>query len=101
MLPDAKIHLKDVAVGAAFTAVLFLFGKFLIGLYLGNSQIGTQYGAAGSVVVLMVWVYYSSIILYFGAEFTQVYSRRLGKRIYPNSYAVFIETKEVELSGSK
>ena len=78
LLPDAQVAWKDVWVGAAITAVLFTVGKFLIGLYLGNSSIGSTYGAAGSLAVFLVWVYYSAQILFFGAEFTQVYTNRFG-----------------------
>jgi len=77
-LPDVHIAWRDVWIGAAITAVLFTIGKFAIGLYLGNSSIGSAYGAAGSLAVFLVWVYYSAQILYFGAEFTQVYARRFG-----------------------
>lgn len=97
VLPDAKIKWKSVFFGALFTAVLFLLGKVLIGLYLGNSDIGTTYGAAGSVVLMLVWVYYSSIILFFGAEFTQLYAQRFGSPIEPNNYAVFVATHEIEV----
>lgn len=102
ILPDAKIRWKDCFVGALFTAVLFLIGKFLIGLYLGNSGIGVTYGAAASVVIILLWVYYTSIILYFGAEFTKVYTMNLGGGIVPDKTAVFIIKQEVtELSPSK
>ena len=96
VLPDAKIKWKDVIIGALATAVLFIIGKFLIGFYLGQSNLGTTYGAAGSVIILLLWVYYSSIILFFGAEFTQVYAYRFGSRIRPNKYAVWVEHKEIE-----
>lgn len=87
-MPDVEISWGDVWFGAATTAVLFSLGKFLIGLYLGNSSFGSTYGAAGSVIVLLVWVFYSAQILFFGAELTQVYARRFGSRIVPNEYAV-------------
>lgn len=77
-LPDTTVAWRDVWIGAATTAVLFTFGKFLIGLYLGKSSVGSAYGAAGSLVVLLVWIYYSAQILFFGAELTQVYARRHG-----------------------
>jgi membrane protein len=80
-LPDAEIAWKDVWVGAFFTAVLFSIGKTLIGLYLGSSAVATSFGAAGSLVILLLWIYYSAQILFFGAEFTQVYANRLGSRI--------------------
>ena len=98
VLPDAIIAWKDAMVGAVFTTVLFLIGKFLIGYYLGNSNIGLTYGTAASIVIILVWVYYSSIILYFGAEFTRMYAIHIGKGIRPNETAVFIikqEAKEI------
>ena len=96
VLPDAIIKWKDVFIGAVVTAVLFMIGKFGITFYIGQSKIGSAYGAAGSMVVILLWVYYSSIILYFGAEFTKAYAARFGKRIYPNHYAVWIKNIEVE-----
>ena len=102
VLPDAKIRWKDAYVGALFTAVLFLAGKFLIGFYLGNSNIGVTYGAAASVVIILLWVYYSSIILYFGAEFTKIYTMNFGGGIVPEKTAVFIIKQEVtELAPTK
>ncbi len=92
-LPDAKIDWRDVWLGAAITAVLFTMGKFAIGLYLGRSSMASSYGVAGSLVVLLVWVYYSSQIVFFGAEFTQVYANRYGKHIVPTDNAVGV-TKE-------
>ncbi|MFO0961245.1 MAG: YhjD/YihY/BrkB family envelope integrity protein, partial [Isosphaeraceae bacterium] len=83
VLPDARIAWKDVWVGAILTTFLFLVGKAAIGLYLGYSSYGSAYGAAGSMVLLLVWIYYTSQILYFGAEFTQVYANRYGSRIRP------------------
>ncbi|MGB3615738.1 MAG: YihY/virulence factor BrkB family protein [Elainellaceae cyanobacterium] len=87
-LPDVRIAWGDVWFGAAITSLLFSLGKFVIGLYLGNSSIGSAYGAAGSVIVLLVWVFYSAQILFFGAELTQVYARRHGSQIQPNEYAI-------------
>ncbi|HET7059285.1 MAG TPA: YhjD/YihY/BrkB family envelope integrity protein, partial [Nitrospiraceae bacterium] len=81
LLPDAKIAWRDVWIGAGLTSLLFTIGKLLIGLYLGKSDVGSAYGAAGSLVILLVWVYYSSQILLFGAEFTSVYANRYGSRI--------------------
>lgn len=86
-LPDAQIAWNDVWVGAVLTAILFALGKLLIGLYLGTASIGSAYGAAGSLVVLLVWIYYSSLILFFGAELTQVYARRFGSHIVPKEGA--------------
>lgn len=99
VLPDAKVKWRHVWVGAMVTAVLFMLGKSLIGMYLGSSSIGTTYGAAGSLVVLLVWVYYSAAILYFGAEFTRQYVQKKGERIYPNDYAVWVEQVELESKG--
>lgn len=87
-LPDVKIHWLDVAVGAAVTSVLFNAGKYLIGVYLGRMAIGSTYGTAGAVGVFLIWVYYSALICFFGAEFTQVYTRRYGSGIRPTSLAV-------------
>ena len=89
-LPDVEIDWRDVWIGAAITAGLFVLGKFAIGLYLGNSSTASAYGAAGSLVVLLLWVYYSAQILFFGAEFTQVYARRYGSQIRPASYAMLL-----------
>ncbi|HYF33410.1 MAG TPA: YihY/virulence factor BrkB family protein [Chitinophagaceae bacterium] len=96
VLPDAKIRWKDVMIGAIATAVLFILGKFGISFYIGSANVGGTYGAAGSMVVLLVWVYYSSLILYFGAEFTKAYAANYGTRIMPNHYAVWIKHVEVE-----
>lgn len=96
VLPDARIKWKDVAVGACFTAVLFLLGKLGIGYYLGQVNTAGAYGVAGSLVVVLLWVYYSAAILYFGAEFTLQYSQEYGKHIYPDSYAVWIEKVEIQ-----
>jgi membrane protein len=87
VLPDAKIKWKDILPGAIATSLLFVIGKFAISLYVSKSEIGSTYGAAGSLVVLLVWIYYSSIILYFGAEFTKQYAVHTGARIIPNHYA--------------
>ena len=85
-LPDAKIAWRDVWVGAFVTALLFSIGKTLIGLYLGGSAVATSFGAAGSLVIILLWIYYSAQILFFGAEFTQVYANRLGSRIVVEGY---------------
>ena len=84
-LPEIKIAWKDVWLGAAVTSVLFSLGKFLIGLYLGRSEVGNTFGAAGSLAILLIWVYYSAQILFFGAEFTQVYANRYGSKIVPDA----------------
>lgn len=96
-LPDGKIAWKDSLVGAAFTAFLFMIGKFAIGAYLGNSAQDDIYGAAGSVVLILIWVYYSAIILYFGAEFTKVYAHEHGMKIIPNAYSVLISKVKEEI----
>ncbi len=101
VLPDAKISWKDAMIGSSFTAILFLLGKFLIGYYLGKANMGLTYGAAASIVVILTWVYYSSLILYFGAEFTKIYALYSGEGIRPKQTAVFIikrETKEIPSS---
>jgi membrane protein len=95
VLPDVKIRWKDVLVGSVVTALLFLLGKFLIGLYLSMSNLGFTYGAAASIIIILLWVYYSSIILYFGAEFTQAYAERLGGKIVPKEYAVLVKQREI------
>jgi membrane protein len=87
-LPDAKIAWRDVWIGAFLTALLFTIGKFALGIYLGKSGVASSYGAAGSLIVLLLWVYYSSQILFFGAEFTQVYANRFGSRVAPADNAV-------------
>lgn len=96
VLPDAVIRWKDVAIGAICTAILFMIGKFGITFYIGNSNIGSSYGTAGSLVILLLWVYYSSIILYFGAEFTKAYAVKYGCEIRPDKYAVIVQTVQVE-----
>jgi len=88
-LPDAKSSTKDMLVGALFTAVLFMIGKYLIGLYLENSNKFTMYGTAGSILILLFWVYYSAMILYFGAVFTKNYALLYGTPIEPNSFSEF------------
>jgi len=86
-LPDGKIAFGDCIIGASFTAFLFMIGKFAISQYLGHYGIISVYGAAGSVILILAWVYYSAIILYFGAEFTNVYATYYGKKIVPNEYS--------------
>ncbi len=99
-LPDADVKWKDVRVGAVTTAILFMVGKFAISLYLNKGKPASAFGAAGSMIIVLLWVYYSSIILYFGALFTRNYAQAIGRHIYPNDYAVFIEQVEVENNGS-
>lgn len=96
VLPDARIQWKHVRAGAFTTALLFMAGKFLISFYLGQSKMSSAYGAAGSIIVMLLWVYYSAIILYFGAVFTRVYAVHTGSKIYPSQYAVWVEQVEVE-----
>lgn len=96
ILPDGKVRWKECLVGAGFTAVLFAVGKFAISFYLGQSDLGATYGASASIVILLTWIYYSSIILYFGAEFTKVYARSDGTSIEPNDHAVLIVRREAE-----
>jgi membrane protein len=95
-LPDAKINWRDVWFGAAITALFFLVGKWALGLYLGSGAAGSAYGAASSLVTLLLWIYYSAQILFFGAEFTQVYANEFGSRVEPSEHAVAVEQKEVE-----
>lgn len=96
VLPDAVISWKDAWIGSIFTAALFLLGKFLIGYYMSKSNLGVTYGAAASVIILFAWVYYSSLILYFGAEFTKVYALHSGEGIRPKQTAVFIIKREMK-----
>lgn len=96
VLPDAKIKWKDVWGGAIATAILFIIGKFAISFYIGTSEVGSTYGAAGSLVILLLWVYYSAMILYFGAVFTKVWALKQGAHIEPNAYAVTVEDVKVE-----
>lgn len=91
ILPDARIKWRHVMVGAITTAVLFMLGRFGIGFYLGMSKVSTTYGAASSILIILLWVYYSAAILYFGAEFTRCWVAYRGARIYPNEYAVWVK----------
>ena len=100
-LPDAEIRWRDVWMGSFVTALLFTIGKFAIGVYLGNSSTASVYGAAGSLVVILLWVYYSTQILFFGAEFTQVYARRHGDEIVPARGAVRMQEGERARVGLK
>lgn len=98
-VPDIKIAWKDVWLGAALTSLLFTIGKFLIGLYLGNASFASTYGAAGSLVIVLVWVYYSAQILFFGAEFTQVYANTFGSRVRPADDALPVSETERAQQG--
>ena len=101
VLPDAIISWRDAFVGSVFTAILFSIGRYIIGIYLGKSGLGVTYGAAASIIVILTWVYYSSVILYFGAEFTRAFALETGHGIRPKTTAVFIvkqEAKEIPQS---
>lgn len=101
VLPDAIIAWKDAFRGAALTALLFLLGKFLIGYYVGKANLGVTYGTAASIIIILIWVYYSALILYYGAEFTKIFALHAGSGIRPKTTAVFIikkESKEVPMS---
>ena len=95
VLPDVKIAWRDVWIGAIITALLFNLGKLLLGLYLGRSSVSSAYGAAGSLVIVLLWVYYSAQILFFGAKFTQIYSNRYGSHLEPVPGAEAVTPKEV------
>jgi len=96
VLPDAKTRWQDILPGALASGILFMIGKFAISFYIGKSHVGTTYGAAGSLVILLLWVYYSAIILYLGAEFAKAWSSVKGSSIRPNDYAVALKKIEVE-----
>ncbi|MGZ4984381.1 MAG: YihY/virulence factor BrkB family protein, partial [Chthoniobacterales bacterium] len=98
-LPDVEVRWRDVIIGAAMTAILFLIGKWALGLYLGSGAAGSAYGAASSLITLLLWIYYSSQILLFGAEFTQVYANRFGAGARPSKHAVCIEHTVEEVSA--
>lgn len=100
VLPDGHLRWKECFIGAVFTSVLFLIGKFAISFYLGKSDLGATYGTSASIVILLTWIYYSSIILYFGAEFTKIYAKSDGVGITPNDHAVLVERKEAEKTSS-
>jgi membrane protein len=95
VLPDAKIAWRDVMAGAVITAILFMLGKYVIGYYLGENATISAYGSAGAVIIILLWVYFSAIILYFGAEFTQAYLKIKNKHIIPNKYADWIQEKQI------
>ncbi len=101
VLPDVKISWGDVWVGALITALLFTAGKFLLGLYLGRSSTVSAYGAAGSVVLILLWVYYSAQILFFGAEITQAYANQLGARLEPKAHAQWIRPEAAQAWAQK
>ncbi|OAQ38914.1 ribonuclease BN [Pedobacter psychrophilus] len=101
VLPDVEITWKQVKAGAFFTALLFMLGKYLIGLYVQYAAVGDIYGAAGTTIVIAVWVYYSAAILYFGAEFTWAYAKVRGDLIKPSKHAVALRITETELGGAE
>ena len=101
VLPDGDLRWKECMVGAIFTAIMFLIGKFVISFYLGQSDLGAAYGTSASIVILLTWIYYSSIILYFGAEFTKVYAKQDGAGITPNKHAVLIVRREIDEKTGK
>ena len=94
VLPDVKIRWKDVRSGAIFTAILFMIGRVVIGIYISYSATSSTYGAAGSLIAILLWVYYTAAILYFGAEFTRAYADFYGIQIQPSKYAIHVEQKE-------
>jgi len=96
VLPDAKIKGRDVRAGALFTAALFMLGRYVIGIYIDKADVGSPYGAAGSLIIILIWVYYSAAILYISTSFTKVYAAAKGENIKPSDHAVYVEEKEVE-----
>ncbi len=100
-LPDALVQWADVWVGAAVTSLLFSLGKLGIGLYLGNSVIGSTFGAASSLVIIMLWAYYSAQIILFGAEFTLLYATRFGSKILPGRNSVQVVVRKIELKPGR
>lgn len=95
ILPDAKIRLRDVLVGAVVTTLLFLVGQWGISLYIGIANVGTVYGAAAFMAILVTWIYYSAIIIYIGAEFTEAWANKMGSKIFPDDFAVATKTIEI------
>lgn len=100
VLPDAKIKWRDVRAGALFTATLFMLGRYVIGIYIDKADVASPYGAAGSLVIILIWVYYSAAILYISASFTKVYAAAKGQNIKPSNHAVYIEEKELEVENT-
>lgn len=100
ILPDAKVKWKDVWLGAFVTMLLFALGKYLIGIYMGNSDLGSAYGAAGSLVIVLVWIYYSVVIFLFGAQVTYYIAKETGGNVIPNKQAVRVVVKEVDMDGN-
>ncbi|HET7394129.1 MAG TPA: YihY/virulence factor BrkB family protein [Candidatus Binatia bacterium] len=100
-LPDAKIQWRDVWIGAALTSILFTIGKSLIGLYLGNSGVTSVYGAAGSLITVLLWVYYSALIFFFGAELTRVYATEYGSGVEPADNARLVDAEKTAATKRK
>lgn len=96
VLPDVDLKWKPALIGALFTAIMFSLGKYIIGIYIEKGNPGSAFGAASSIIVILVWIYYTSIILYFGAEFTQAYAEKYGTGIAPSKYAVHTKTVIIE-----
>src|SRR5215472_5443444 len=96
-LPDARLSWRDVRLGAVLTAALFLVGKYALGLYLGSGAPGSAYGAAGSLITMLIWIYYAAQIVLFGAEFTRVYALERGRGVRPAKHAVLVDREETEL----
>ena len=99
VLPDAEVQWRDVWVGAILTAVLFGVGRLVLGLYLGRSSVSSAYGAAGSLIVVLLWIYYAAQILFFGAEFTQVFANRFGSKVRPSAHAMPVTEAMREQEG--
>ena len=101
VMPDAEIEWRDVWVGALATAFLFVLGKFALGYYLGNGNPGSAYGAAGSLALVLIWIQYASLIVLFGAEFTQVWSEERGSGIRPERGATRVKEKKQRVRGAR
>ncbi|MFA7686459.1 MAG: YihY/virulence factor BrkB family protein [Moheibacter sp.] len=101
VLPDAKVRNKDIIGGAIFTSLLFMLGRYGISMYLQHNATASAFGAAGSVIILLLWIYYSAAILYFGAEFTKEHAKLLGEGIQPSSYAVLVAHTEIAVEGGE
>jgi membrane protein len=97
ILPDARMKWKDLWVGSAFIALLFTLGKMAIGLYLGSSKVASTFGAASSLVIVLLWVFYSAQIFLFGAEFTKIFANRFGAQILPDEDAMRVKIEKVEV----
>ena len=96
VLPDVDLKWKPALIGALFTALMFSLGKYVIGIYIEKGNPGSAFGAASSIIVILVWIYYTSVILYFGAEFTQAYAEKYTDGIAPSKYAVHLKTIVIE-----